>query len=89
MVGGVEADVPEPASDHCDVHAGRDQMYGSRMPEAVRRDVRRLLAVDTTRNYPRVTPDQRPFLSVILRRVVQVLDTGCFLSIQLKRFLEL
>ena len=23
VVGGVEADVPEPASDHCDVHAGR------------------------------------------------------------------
>jgi hypothetical protein len=41
VVGGVEADVPEPASDHCDVHAGRDQMYGSRMPEAVRRDVLR------------------------------------------------
>jgi hypothetical protein len=27
VVGGVEADVPEPASDHRDVDAGRDQMY--------------------------------------------------------------
>ena len=41
VVGGVEADVAEPASDHCDVNAGRDQMYRGRMPEAVRRDVLR------------------------------------------------
>jgi hypothetical protein len=29
IVGGVEADVSEPASDHRDVNAGRDQMYPS------------------------------------------------------------
>jgi hypothetical protein len=44
VVGGVEADVPEPASDHRDVDAGRDQMYHSRMPEAVRRNVLRCQA---------------------------------------------
>src|SRR5260370_42628954 len=41
VVGSVEADVSEPASDHRDVNAGSDQMYGSRVPEAVRRDVLR------------------------------------------------
>jgi hypothetical protein len=35
VVGGVEADVPEPASDHRDVDAGRDQMYRRRVPEAL------------------------------------------------------
>ena len=39
VVSGVEADVPEPASDHRDVDAGRDQMYRSRMPEAVYRSL--------------------------------------------------
>ena len=38
MVGGIEADMSKPASDHCDVDPSRDQMYGSRVPEAVRRD---------------------------------------------------
>ena len=41
VVGSVSADVSEPASDHRDVNAGGDQMYGSRVPEAVRRDVLR------------------------------------------------
>ena len=41
VVDGVEADVAEPASDHCDLNAGRDQMYRGRMLEAVRRDVLR------------------------------------------------
>jgi hypothetical protein len=41
VVGGVEADVPEPASYHRDIDPCRDQMYGSSVPKAVRRDVLR------------------------------------------------
>src|SRR5258708_7658547 len=41
VVGGVETDVPEPASDHRDVHARCDQMDRCRVTEAVGPDVLR------------------------------------------------
>jgi hypothetical protein len=38
VVGRVDADMPEPASVHCGINAGREQMYRGRV-QAVRRDV--------------------------------------------------
>jgi protein strawberry notch len=38
VVGGVEADVAEPASDHRDVDTCRNQMHSGSVPKAVRRD---------------------------------------------------
>ncbi len=38
VVGGVEADVAKPASDHRDVDACRNQMHSGSVPKAVRRD---------------------------------------------------
>jgi hypothetical protein len=37
VVGGVEADVAKPASDHRDVDACRNQMHSGSVPKAVRR----------------------------------------------------
>lgn len=39
VIGRIEADMPQPASDHSDIHARSYQVDSGRVPKAVRRYV--------------------------------------------------